>query len=58
MPDKDDRAEAARILGSIRTPAKARSSRENGKKGGRPVGSGKKVKASKSERCKVESKES
>ena len=28
--------EAARLLGSIRTPKKAKSSRENGKLGGRP----------------------
>lgn len=31
-----DPAEAARILGSIRTPKKAASSKENGVKGGRP----------------------
>jgi hypothetical protein len=29
-------AKAASVLGSIKTPAKARASRENGKRGGRP----------------------
>jgi len=32
-------SEAARLLGQIRTPKKAASSRENGKRGGRPAGS-------------------
>ncbi len=30
-------SEAARVLGSIKTEKKAASSRENGKKGGRPM---------------------
>jgi len=42
MPSKADRAEAARTLGRIKTPAKSKAARENGKKGGRPIGSGKK----------------
>lgn len=29
-------SDAARLLGSIKTPKKARASRENGKLGGRP----------------------
>ena len=32
------KSEAARVLGQISTPKKAASSRENGKKGGRPKG--------------------
>ena len=38
MEQKNDAAEAARQLGSIRTERKAASSRENGKLGGRPRG--------------------
>ncbi len=36
MPSKKAIKEAAAMLGSVCTPAKARASRENGKKGGRP----------------------
>lgn len=38
--DTDARRAAAALLGSIRTPKKADSSRANGLKGGRPKGSG------------------
>ena len=36
MSTKKQRQQAAAILGSAKTPAKAKAVRENGKKGGRP----------------------
>ncbi len=38
-------SEAARILGRIKSPKRAKASRENGKLGGRPPSKGKKKKA-------------
>lgn len=35
----NSRSQAGKILGSATTESKARAARENGKKGGRPVGS-------------------
>ena len=36
MKPNDRLSEAGKLLGSIKTPKKAKSSAENGKKGGRP----------------------
>lgn len=36
----DARSEAARLMGSVSTEAKAEAARANGRKGGRPAGTG------------------